>query len=238
MSWLLKIDSLYSSILSHKENKNYIFYPKIEIETKTKDVDLIFRKRRRKTQFLFKDKYNRSIYLTDVDIIKIIVEADSKFFFIIINFLIGYLEDKYQNISSIIIDDESYDFDLLFPVDKAGKEIQLLIENTFLNRADFFISYYDLLILISLIVSKEKLVSDSEGETRKRRQIKKFVVLASFYKTGQFKNELKEIGYNTEKSLSEVYSSSSIAKKVDLIFDKFEVYDTIMKESPSTLFSQ
>lgn len=222
MSWLEKIDELYFSIVQEKSNKNFIFYPRIKLTTITVGVDIVFRKKQRKTQVLFKDNYGRVIYLSDADIINIIVKSPREIFTIIQKYLKEYLLNVHQNNFLMELDGESFEFGFVLPecTDDNSENLEILKSSNFVTEADYEISYYDLLILISIIVDKEYIVSEFEPEVRKCRQLKKFIILSDFYRNEVYKNELESQGYEIDMPITQVYKNSKIAKKIDKIFDE------------------
>jgi len=222
MSWLAKIDNLYAFTLQNKNNKKFIFYPSVKLISKTVGVNFIFRKTLRKTQVLFQDSYGRSVYLADVDIIKIIVQSPEEVFFLIQKYLKEYLQNEHQNNSIMELEGESFTFGFVLPECKIENEknIEILKSLTFKTIADFKISYYDLMLLISIIVDKEYIVSEYNPEIRKSRQLKKFIILSNFYRNQNYRKELETNGYDVTVPITSVYKDSRIAKGIDKVFDE------------------
>ncbi|MBN3553032.1 hypothetical protein JYA63_02015 [Fictibacillus nanhaiensis] len=224
MNWLTNLDTLYASSVEKKNNKQLIYYPLVNIKCATEGVEFIFRKKNRKTQILFKDEYGRRVYLTDVDIINILVEAKDKIFTLIHQSLVNYLIEKHQNKLIWEIENKTFESGFVMPEysDQNKEDLELLKKHTFNTVADFEVSYYDLLVLISLIVDKEYVVNEVDAEIRKARQLKKFIVLTTFYRNYHYAQELEENGYNVGLKIEQVYYNKSIAKEIDKVFDKIK----------------
>ncbi|MFS3927308.1 hypothetical protein ACL9SP_01450 [Priestia flexa] len=223
LNWLTYIDIEYAKILSGKNNKNFIYYPDHNLTAVTNGVRFVFRKQAIKTKILFEDEYGRKLYLTDVDIINIMAVAPEEIFSLMQMWLTEYEQNKFHNTFILEIGSKPFEVPLPFPeVNCDNKEnLGLIASSTFKSVADFDISYHDLLILISLIVDKENVVSENSVQ-RKSRQLKKFIILSNFYKSGSYRDELNEKGYPVNIPLENVYYNSNVAKQIDLIFDNLE----------------
>ncbi|HDR4727487.1 hypothetical protein J0835_01525 [Bacillus cereus group sp. Sample62] len=224
MDWLTALDLLYTKEVQDKNNKKFIYSPNHNLEAISNDVSFVFRKQLRKTKILFEDGYGRKIYLTDVDIINIMAEAPENIFVIMQNWLREYEKNKFENLLVLEVEGRSFEVGFAMPkeTDENHEDIKLFKTATFKSVADFDVSYYDLMILISLIVDKEYVVSESSATIRKSRQLKKFIILSSFYRSKNYGDILKEKGYDVDLRISDVYHNSKIAKEIDLIFNQIE----------------
>ncbi|MFH5185409.1 hypothetical protein ACHHV8_23690 [Paenibacillus sp. TAB 01] len=218
MTWLEWIDELYSNLKINKENKHFMYYPELKLDSVTRDVYIKFLKQNNKTRILFEDKFHRKLYLTDANIIDILSKAPEKVFQIILNWLKQCEKEEFENKIYIEIVNEKFEVPLVFPY----LDTKELKENHFISHADFEISYYDLLILISLIVDKERIVQEKESIIRRSRQLKKFIILSSFYRDQSYSGILEKEKYNTSANIYDVYFNKYIAKKIDRIFDAIE----------------
>lgn len=224
MNWLTCIDKLYANTLLSKNNKLYIYYPVHNLIAKSENVSFVLRKQGNKTKILFEDNYGRKLYLTDVDIISILVNAPEEIFVLMQLWLREYEQNKIQNKMIFEIENHSFEIFTSFPIysPNSKENLDLMVNCTFKCLADYDVSYYDLMLLISLIVDKEYIVSEENGSHRKSRQLKKFIVLSCFYRRGEYIEKLVEKKYPVDIAADNVYYNSTIAKKIDLIFDDFE----------------
>lgn len=224
MNWLTNIDIEYAKILLDKNNKHFIYYPSHNLTALTKGVGFLFRKQGNKTKILFEDEYGRKLYLTDVDIINTLVVATEEMFNLIQMWLKEYEQNKFHNKFILEIESQRFEVPLSFPEDTCNTKgnLELITDCTFKSAADLDISYHDLMILISLIVDKEKIVTEENGDQRKSRQLKKFIILSDFYRSGKYRDELILKDYPVDIPIEDVYHNSRIAKKIDLLFDDLE----------------
>lgn len=220
IEWIEFLDTMYNTQIFGKNNKAFYYYPKIDFDIHTHGVQLTFRKQYRKTIILFKDIFGRTVYLTDVDIINIITEADHEIYEIFCEILSEYiLHDTKKEISFKINDDDYFYYHIYSDEEK----VELLKEHSFMTSADFELKYIDLLTLISLIINKEFLVDSERGTLKSNRQAKKFYILSKFYKEKLYYDELSSINYKVSKKINEVYYNNKIGKEIDVIFDKITI---------------
>lgn len=224
MNWLLNMDVEYTKVIRGKNNRFFIYYPNHNLTATTEGVYFVLSKKEQKTRILFEDGFGRRLYLTDVDIIKSLVNAPEEIFSIIIAWMKEHEQDKIENKLVLNIESNSFEIPLSFPISTTNtkKELDLIMHNTFKTDADFSINYHDLMILISLIVDKELVVSEDNGTQRKSRQLKKFIVLSEYYRNGKFRGELIKKRYPVDPPIECVYYNAIIAKKIDKIFDDLE----------------
>lgn len=225
MDWLTFIDSKYNQIIVNKSSKTqFIYHLDHNLPSVTENVNFVIIKKHKKTKILFEDIHGRKLYLTDVDIINILIKAEQEIFDLIKMWLIEYEQNKFDNEIVLEIEGQSFNLPLSFPKNHCDtkENLHILMKSKFKSNADFYICYYDLMILISLIVDKEKITGEKmiNNDERKSRQLKKYIILSDFYRSGKYINDLKENEYSVEKQIDDVYFNSSIAKKIDLIFNK------------------
>ncbi|MFJ6413911.1 hypothetical protein ACIQLG_14075 [Terribacillus saccharophilus] len=223
MNWLNKIDIEYAKVTKDKENKLFIYYPNHNLLAMTEGVKFIFSKQGYKTKILFEDEYGRRLYLTDVDIINIIVSAKEEVFLLLQRWMIEHEQNKFDHKILLEIEKEPFELPLSVPNKSCEKEILDSIAHcTFETAADFSINYIDLMILISLIVDKEMIVSEANGHQRKSRQLKKFIILSEYFRSGKYKDQLNEKNFLIDTPIENIYFDSKVAKKIDLMFDELE----------------
>ncbi|WP_100619046.1 hypothetical protein [Bacillus cereus] len=218
--WIKHLDSLYVENSVNKNNPSFYYYPDIKIEIESTDINLIYRKLKQKTKIFFGDCYGRKVYLSDVDIIKIIVDSEDTVYEVICEILMMYINDPTATEVNFKINDQDFYYKSIIKEDFDKDKLEILRLSSFETTADLTIKYIDLITLINLIINKEFLVDIARGTDRVLRQSKKFLILSKFYKENKYADALKAFGYKTSKKIEEVYYNSSIAKKHDVIFDK------------------
>lgn len=224
MNWLTFIDNKYEQIIVNKSSeRQFIYHLNHNLSSVTENINFVIIKKHKKTKILFEDNHGRKLHLTDVDIINILTKAEEEIFDLIKMWLIEYEQNKFNNEIVLEIEGQSFNLPLSFPKEHCDtkENLHILVNSKFKSNADFDICYYDLMILISLIVDKEKIAGEKRrnNDERKSRQLKKYIILSDFYRSGKYINDLKENKYSVEKQIDSVYFNSTIAKKIDLIFD-------------------
>jgi len=221
MNWLKYLDETYNELKKSNSTKDFHFYPKNNILLTTTDLNIVFLKQTTKTKILFEDCFGRRLYLTDIDIINIISKSPQQIFLLIIKYLTNYKEKFFQNELELNLNEKIFLIGLVIPAEEKDsfESLTLLRNNFFLSDADYNISYYDLLILISLIVDKEIVVYEENQDLRKQKQLNKYIILSSFYRDRSYKELLNTLDYNTEITIDKIYYNSNISKKIDLIFE-------------------
>jgi len=220
IEWINSLDRYYRSHANNRNNSKFYYYPDVQIDIESEHVSIIYRKLDRKTQILFGDIYGRRTYLSDVDIINIIVSSDIEIYNVICEILISYISNPITEDIKFIINDQDFYYKSIIKNNFDKDKLDILRMNSFETITDLKIKYIDLIILISLIINKEFLVDLLRGEDRVLRQSKKFLILSKFYKEDKYLNELKQEGYEISKKIEKVYYNNSIAKEIDVIFDK------------------
>ncbi|HFJ9445928.1 hypothetical protein JOY40_02660 [Bacillus tropicus] len=221
LEWIQHLDALFTTNASaiYRNNPSFYYYPDVQIEIESDNINIICRKLEDRTRFLFGDCYGRRIYFTDVDIINIIVGSQKKVYDVICDILMLYIKNPITEEVNFKINDQDFYYKSIVGNGYDKVKLEVLKLNSFETTADLNIKYIDLITLISLIINKEFLVDISRGTDRVLRQAKKFLVLSKFYKENKYLVELKSLGYPFEK-IEKVYYNSSIAKELDVIFDK------------------
>ncbi|WP_404349039.1 hypothetical protein LG311_01770 [Sutcliffiella horikoshii] len=228
MNLLKKIDNNYASIIDNENKDNsFFYYLPVKIETFGDDYRLVFLKHKMRTKFIFRDKYNRSLYLTDADIIEAITGFNDNIFEYISEALIHLYKEEYHQELTFNYDNEDYNFVTLQLNDSQIEELKEYSINT---KADFCIRAYDLVILIGLILFKERMYDEitkaKDTNFRYRKQLSKFISLSKFYKNGEFKEFLHEVGYDiSEKDIHQVYNSSKKQYNIDKAFNKLTEFE-------------
>lgn len=220
IEWINHLDDMYRKSKINRNNPKFYYYPKIEIKTESNNIHIIYRKQE-KTQILFGDIYGRRAYLSDVDIINIIVNAELEVYEIICDILMLYISNPVIEEVEFKINDQEYYYRSIIPASYENNKINVLRTNSFETGSDIKIKYIDLITLISLIINKEFLVDVLRGHDRVLRQSKKILVLSKFYREKQYIDELQKLKYDTSKNIEEVYFNNKIAKSLDIIFDDF-----------------
>jgi hypothetical protein len=220
IEWINHIDNLYYANAANSNNPSFYYYPDIQIEAVSDNINIIFRKLLRKTQILFGDSYGRKAYFSDVDIIKTIIVSEIEVYDVICDILMRYISNPITEEVNFIINDQEFYYQSIIRGNYDKDKLDILRINSFETTTDLNIKYIDLVTLISLIINKEYLVDVLRGTDRVLRQSKKFLILSKFYKEGKYLDELKSLQYDTSKTIEMVYYNNKIAKKIDVIFDK------------------
>ncbi|HDR5351057.1 MULTISPECIES: hypothetical protein [Bacillus cereus group] len=221
LEWIDHLDALFTTNAStvYRNNPSFYYYPDVQIEIESDNINIICRKLEDRTRFLFGDCYGRRIYFTDVDIINIIVNSKKEVYDVICDILMLYISNPITEEVNFKISDQDFYYKSIVGNSYDRDKLEVLKQNSFETTADLNIKYIDLITLISLIINKEFLVDMSRGTGRVLRQAKKFLILSKFYKESEFLVELKNLRYPLKK-IEDVYYNSSIAKDLDVIFDK------------------
>lgn len=218
-NWLKFIDELFNK--NNNNNKNYIYYPNCLLKLSSNNVKMVLHKNNWKTKFLFEDTNNRKIYFSDQDIINILIESPTDVFDIIIEVCTDVVINQFGE-NKMVFCIEEKDFYFFFPNITREQETLLNI-NKFNCDADFEITYYDLTILIFMIVHKEFISAISSKQlVMRNRQLKKFIILSLFYRKGEYKHALQEAGYDTAFPIEQVYKGRYM-KEEDELFDKINI---------------
>lgn len=218
IEWINYLDRMYIVNAKESNNSSFYYYPYIDINVESENINLIFRKKADKTQFLFIDNNGRKLYLSDVDIINIITSSEVDIYNTILEVLLTYITKLNAEEKEFKVNDEIFYYNSILTSHHNISTLDVLFNNTFESEADLTIKYIDLVTLISLIINKEYLVDHSRSDDRTLRQAKKFYVLSKFYKENQYEDKLRQLKFDTSKSIEEIYNNNKIAKSVDKIF--------------------
>ncbi|WP_404460375.1 hypothetical protein [Sutcliffiella horikoshii] len=220
IEWINHLDSLYNKTALNSNNPSYYYYPDIQIEIESVNLKLIYRKHT-KTQILFGDCFGRRTYLSDVDIINIIVSSEDEVYSVICEILMLYIRNPITDDVNFKINNQDFYYKSIIQRNYNNDKLNILRMNFFETTGDLNIKYIDLITLINLIINKEFLMDVFRGTDRVLRQSKKFLILSKFYRDREYSEELQNIGYDTSLSIEEVYYNNKVGKKIDLLFDKF-----------------
>ncbi|WP_144787618.1 hypothetical protein [Lysinibacillus fusiformis] len=221
-NWLKYIDELFKN--KNNNNRDFIYYPNCFLKLSTNNVNMVFHKNNWKTKLLFEDINKRKIYFSDQDIINILIESPIDVFEVIIEVCKDVVINQFGD-NKMFFFIEGKDFYLPFPNITTEQET-LLCVNKYNCDADFEITYYDLTILIFMIVHKEFISAKSSNQlVMQNRQLKKFIILSLFYKKGEYKQDLEKAGYDTAFPIEEVYKGRYM-KQVDALFDGIDIVIT------------
>lgn len=226
--WLTFLDKHYLSLKKFRNNKNFFCYPDLTISLYSQNISLIFRKNESKTQYLFNDSYGRLLYLSDIDIIKILKNSSTNIFGIIKTLFEQVLsnysieENEIQLISFRVASKECYYLDF-FSHYISEQQIQTLTNENFINAADMEINYMDLLLIINLILSKEYIFDIKYNSSKLvLRQLRKYYYLMNYYKDNSFREELLKQKYDVENKIEIVYTGKVKPREIDKVFDNIE----------------
>lgn len=229
-NYLATIEDIFEGYAQeHRENKNIVYYHDISIEILGDKIDCFESKHfiqigKHRTQFLYRFNDVRA-YFTDVDILTMLLQAKEtpKFQKIIeglMKWLKGVTEEAY-----VILDDKKYSF----------RSIIWNTDDVYFNTSkDIMVSEWHLLALINLIISKDIAATNLAKEEDNGdkydfaiRTIKKYIVLLKWYglQDSKAEEQLKSIGYDTTKTLSEAFAYDKIKewKGMDLRFQEITI---------------
>ncbi|MCM3667914.1 hypothetical protein M3181_02720 [Mesobacillus maritimus] len=219
IEWINYLDTLYTSNSVNRNNQLFYYYPNLEINIESDNIDLIYRKQEKKTQFLFGDLFGRRVYLSDIDIINLIVKSNEKVYSVICDILRLYIKDPQGEDVIFKINGQNFYYKSIVSENYDQNKLEILRKECFETSADLSIKYIDLVTLMSLIINKEFLVDVFRENNRILRQSKKFLILSNFYREQLFHEELQRLGYDTSKKIEDVYYNN-YAKHLDVIFEK------------------
>lgn len=220
-NWLKYLDGLYKSKRTQETDSSYFFYPRTSLKSSKEKIEFITLKQFH-TKFIFGDEYGRRVYLTDADIVGLIAQFNEKDFSLVIEALKKLYKAEEEQIFEFEIENKS------FSIPKLPFEDEILDyfkQIDIVTKADITISFYDFIVLLNLIIEKENLADQNKG-FRKKRQIIKYIVLSSFYRNGDFREILETEGYDiSSEDIHGVYTSKTIQKKIDLVFNKLSLFE-------------
>lgn len=221
--WIQYLDKEY---IEHKKlvetnNKEYFYFPNIKLSLVTQGLYIIFKKYEKKTQFIIQDEYLRNLYLTDIDIINIIINSKEHIYNLIIEILYNFVSEPIFEKEIFLINNKEFYLYKIIQSELLKNKINILESEDFLTRADFRLKYIDLITLIGLIISKEYLFSPNETNFRHIRQAKKYYVLSKAFREGKYIKELKSREIDCSKGLNYIYRQKGSIVTIDQIFDDF-----------------
>lgn len=209
---------------SHYQN-NYYYYVNNNLKSPIEGLDYLVLKIGRKTKFLFKDKDNRIIYLSDINIISLLIELEDEIFNEVMCYLTNFITTNSGYIFNFTLEGSNFSIPLVFPNTITEQDLNRFNTLLLVTDADIIISLYDLLVLISFIINKEEIAQKANvlKESRRKRQIKKFIILSKFYRNTEYETILKLSGYPTELDKYDVYHRHTYVTRFDKKFDSMNV---------------
>ena len=171
------------------------------------------------TKYIY-TKNNCRVYFSDADILTMLLQITNPR---TIDFLIEHLRTAYYGCTekyTIILGEESYEFNGI-PLIQDGQ--------TLTNLQDIDISFEELMVLINLILSKDmesRPLWKSKPDFLKKT-CAKYIVLLKFYYKKDTKAEkyLKEIGYDTRKSIILNYNTKKKRDEKNNFFSEFNLLE-------------
>ncbi|USK34719.1 hypothetical protein LIT25_05015 [Bacillus sp. F19] len=232
MNLLTNIDEEYKKIKNDGRigfDENYHHYRKIKFNN-SYSSNAFWCLKQKKMKFIIEEEIDKiKLYLTDADIIDLIIKLDEEYYNMIIkSFYNLYIESGQEFLFSV--SDINYTTLGLKFTDKERLKFNKQIE----TKADFCINFEDLVNLVNLIIAKEKYAMElahAPSFNRVKRQLAKFISLANFYKYNDdvSKKYLQKIGYKI--SATEIYSVYSIndwnQSKIDIKFNNNEEFEKL-----------
>ncbi|PGE10200.1 hypothetical protein COM54_15520 [Bacillus toyonensis] len=219
---------------------NYYHYHNIKIHNEYSSNSFLCLKQI-KVKFLIVEEIDKiKLYLTDADIIDLIIKLEQKLFDMLLNSFYQLYTGLSNDFKFTINDIEYISSGLHF-----SNSDKIMYFNTQIEtKADFDISLEDLINLINLILAKEQFAMDlTNGNSinRIKRQLAKFIALSKFYrnKDNNSLKYLEQIKYDLKSdNIFLVYRNykgqSRIDKKFDdnKLFEKYFIHGKItMRES-------
>lgn len=252
MNWLSLLDEKYEELKSKGHlDKEYFYYPEVNIDRKDTTIQFLFLKQR-KTKILLQDRYERKLYLTDADIISMLVKLDDELFNnIILSFKNYYKKEKLSKLCLQIEGKQVLIDSLYFEKEFIEETPKIFID----TKADFQINLYDLIVLVNIVLDKEKqfqeiskkvllrkigkskesgkgdtknesLLENWDQDFRVKKQLAKFISLSGYYKRNEFRTFLSEIKYDlTKESIYDVYRKSSLQLSIDKSFSELGIFE-------------
>lgn len=171
------------------------------------------------TKFLY-TKNGCRVYFTDADILTMLLQIESKG---TIDILVENLKKAYQNYVEkyyIYIGEEKYEVEGIFQVE----DDQILN-----NPQDIDISFNELIVLVNLILSKDRASSPLGKGDRDffKETLSKYISLIQYYyyKEEKAKMYLLDLGYDIGKDIYSNYNTPYKQKKKTKLFANFEVFE-------------
>lgn len=217
-------------------DKNYYHYQDIIINTTYSNNKFLCLKQQKIRYVIVDGLHKIKLYLKDSDIIDMIIKLPPLFF----DLLIASFYKLYSNIGNnfyFSINGVQYKFLGLPFSEKEQQSFGFDLE----TKADFPITFGDLVILINLILAKEKAAMDlaiSPSFNRLQRQLAKYISLSKFYRDGDavVKKYLEEINYDvTKDNIYAVYFNDWKQREIDRKFNNILLFEKSLFDDKITL---
>lgn len=203
----------------NKKNQAFICNIPIKIELYGNINENYMIRKGKFTKFLYIANNSR-VYFTDADIITMLLQIKDE---CTVRSLIGNLKRAYWNF------DEKYD--IYIGKEKYELECIAQIENNqvLTNPQDIDISFNELLVLINLILSKDR-ASNPLWPGKPdflKHTISKYISLIKYYYYGDIeaKNYLSDMGYNVDEDVYANYNTSDKRDEKRGFFSDFKVFE-------------
>lgn len=201
-------------------NSEYRYYEKVIPLDFHSEIDFTFLKVRKKIKILMCFGTTK-IYLSDLDIIKIITEMHEEAIKWFINNLINLYKNKGVvfkfSTCGLTVEGEG------LPYEEGEIKVNLFSDNE--------IHINDFIFVLNLILLKDELATQQQGPKNWRDIIKitlcKYISLIKFYglHDDTMKKVLCDLDYPVEKCLDDVYSSYSELIRINKIFENIEKFE-------------
>lgn len=223
-NFIKDLDDLYKK--ESKENgikfKDKSFSCNIPFEVQLygkKSEKYIIRKKRKLTRFLFVEKGCR-VYFSDVDILMMLLQLQERK---TMDTLIEHLIKAYQGEVEkyfITICSTNYEVEGILKVED---------EQVFTNPQDIDISFNELLILINLVLSKDRASNPLWPKQVDffKHTVSKYIALIKHYYYGDIKarDYLLNMGYNVNEDIYSNYNTQQKRDEKRGFFSDFEVFE-------------
>ncbi|WP_419393436.1 hypothetical protein [Cytobacillus praedii] len=230
MNFLIEIDKEYAKAKNSDQHyKFYYHYLDINIKNSQSHNSFLCLKQDKVKFLIIEEIDNIKLYLSDADIIDIITKLEEKSFNILINSFFELYNENNAEFVFQINGQEYKTFGLKF--DSKDKYV---FNTQIETKADFPISFEDLINLLNLIFAKEihSMNLFDPGFHRLKRQLAKYIALSNYYRdynNNKFKHYLENIGYNIQKdNVFSVYNNEYKQKNIDEKFNITEVFENII----------
>jgi hypothetical protein len=230
MNFLSEIDKVYAKAKnSDLHSKNYYHYMDINIKNSQSHNSFLCLKQNKVKYLIIEEIDNIKLYLSDADIIDIISKMESDLFDILLDSFFELYNGNCEEFVFQIIDKEYKSSGLKFRTEVKSK-FNTQIE----TKADFPITFEDLIHLLNLILAKEiySMNMFDPGFNRLKRLLAKYIALSNYYRNynnDEYKKYLDTIGYDTKlENVFAVYANEYRQKKIDNKFNKTEVFENII----------
>jgi hypothetical protein len=221
------LDMDYAKFMAGNPNldSNYYYYHDISINNSYSNTSFVLLKQSNIRYIVIDGIDKVKLYLSDADIIDILVKIDLSLFELMMDALLLLYTGEGEDFIFTINGQTYKSLGLKF----SSMDKKLKFNSQIETDADFNINFEDLVNLINLILAKEFFANEMNTAltfNRTLRQIAKFVSLARFYRNKEENtiNFLNEITYDTTKeNINNVYKYRT--KKIDMKFNNTKLFE-------------